>query len=177
MNEKKLSKYNKNTSIYISLIAIISALYVVLVILIPIAWDIPQVRVADALFTTVFFFGYPGTIGITIGCILANIIGGLGLIDIIFGSLANLLAGSLGYYLFNKIKDLTGKKRHIYIQLIILLMNLINTFIVGTYLPFLLNMPFWLTYLGIFTGSLISMNLLGYLLFIGLERAGIHKII
>ena len=180
MNEKPNECLIKKKSIFWVLVAIISALYVVLIILIPIAWEIPQVRVADSLFTTVFFFGIPGSIGIALGCVIANFIGGLGIIDIVFGSLANLIAGIIGYFLYKKIKDTEGKIKHLYIQLIILLMNLINTFIVGTYLPFLLSMPlipisFWMTYLGIFTGSLISMNILGYLLFISLEKAGIQK--
>ena len=166
---------NQNTrirkTIYFSLIAIISALYVVLVITIPIAWEIPQVRFADALFSTVFIFGYPGAIGITIGCVIANMVGGLGIIDIAFGSLANLLGGVLGYFLYRKIKHVEGKKKYVYVQLILLMMNLINTFIVGTYLPILLGYPFWLSYLGIFTGSLISMNIIGFILYLAFERA------
>ncbi len=173
MNETKIKKKN----IYIACIAIVSALYIVLVILIPVAWEIPQVRFADALFATVFFFGYPGAIGLAVGCVFANIIGGLGPIDIIFGSLANLLAGILGYYLFRKIKDIQGRRKQIYVQLILLLMNIINTAIVGTYLPYLLGMPYSITYLGIFLGSLISMNICGYILYVSLDKLDIETMI
>jgi uncharacterized membrane protein len=129
------------------------------------------------LFSTVFFFGYPGAIGLAVGCVFANMVGGLGIIDVVCGSLANLLAGLVGFYLYRKIKEFEGVKKHIYVQLILLLMNVINTLIVGSYLPLILPYPttYLICYLGIFTGSLISMNLCGYLLYIGLEKAGLEK--
>ncbi|MGI6085854.1 MAG: QueT transporter family protein [Acetivibrionales bacterium] len=59
-----------------------------------------QFRVAEAL--TVLPAIMPAAIpGLCIGCILANWIGGFGIIDLVFGSLATLLAGFSTYLLKN----------------------------------------------------------------------------
>jgi len=41
--------------------------------------------------------------------------------------------------------------------------TLVITFIVGTYLAILTEMELWIWWLGIFIGSLISINLVGFL--------------
>lgn len=57
-----------------------------------------QFRIAEAL--TVLPAVMPAAIpGLFIGCILANWFGGFGMLDIIFGSLATLLAGFTTYFL------------------------------------------------------------------------------
>lgn len=71
----------------------IAAVYVALtVVLAPISYGIYQVRVAEAL-TVLPFFYPPAIIALTVGCFVANIFGGQGLQDIIFGSSFTLLAG------------------------------------------------------------------------------------
>lgn len=60
-----------------------------------------QCRFSEALTVLPFFF--PGTAwGLFVGCLLANILGGVGLIDIVFGSLATLAAALLTSKIKNK---------------------------------------------------------------------------
>lgn len=76
--------------------AVIAALYATLTtaqaMLIPGSTSMAvQFRLAEAM--TVLAFFTPAAIpGLTVGCVLANILGGLGPIDMLFGSLATLLA-------------------------------------------------------------------------------------
>ncbi len=78
----------------LALSAIIAALYAALTIaLAPISYGPLQFRVSEAL--TVIPFLVPGTaVGLFIGCILANLFTG-SVLDIVFGSLATLLAALL----------------------------------------------------------------------------------
>ena len=80
---------------YLTHAAIIAAVYVVLTIIFaPISYGQVQVRISEAL--TVLPYFTPAAIpGLFIGCIIANIYGGAGIIDIIFGSLATLFAAFL----------------------------------------------------------------------------------
>lgn len=83
--------------------AMIAALYLVLTITFaPISFGAMQIRVAEAL--TILPLFTPAAIpGLFIGCLLANILGGGIIWDIIFGSLATLLGAVLGYKLrFNR---------------------------------------------------------------------------
>ncbi len=73
----------------------IAAVYAALTIaLSPISYGIYQIRVAEAL-TVLPYFYPPAIIALTVGCFIANIFGGQGLQDIIFGSSFTLLAGML----------------------------------------------------------------------------------
>lgn len=54
-----------------------------------------QLRVSDFLIALTALLGLPVVIGVTIGCALVNVFGPIGPIDIVFGSLANLIAASV----------------------------------------------------------------------------------
>ncbi|HAA33802.1 MAG TPA: QueT transporter family protein [Firmicutes bacterium] len=75
--------------------AMIAGIYVVLVIsFAPISYGPVQIRIAEAL--TVLPFVWPEAVpGLFIGCLLANLLGGLGIVDTVLGSLATLLAAWL----------------------------------------------------------------------------------
>ena len=79
--------------------AMIAAIYVVLTIVFaPFAFGEVQVRIAEAL--TVLPYFTPAAIpGVFIGCLIGNVLGGAILPDILFGSLATLLAACLTYTL------------------------------------------------------------------------------
>lgn len=86
----------KKSTMYLVQGAVIAALYATLTtaqaLLIPGSTSMAvQFRVAEAM-TVLAFFTPAAVPGLTVGCILANIIGGLGPIDMIFGSFATLLA-------------------------------------------------------------------------------------
>jgi uncharacterized membrane protein len=82
---------------YIAQVGIIAALYAAITILLaPISYGPIQVRVSEAL--TVLPFLTPAAVpGLFLGCLVANVYGGLGLPDIIGGSLCTLLAAFLTY--------------------------------------------------------------------------------
>lgn len=86
--------------------AVIAAVYVVLcLVLAPFSYGTIQVRVAEAL-CLLPVFGAEYIIGVTLGCFLANLFGST-IIDVIFGTLATLLACLVTYRLRNlRIKGL-----------------------------------------------------------------------
>ena len=79
--------------------AAIAALYVVLTLVFaPISYGPIQVRIAEALCILPMFT--PAAIpGLFIGCLIANMIGGGVILDVIFGSIATLIGAALGYLL------------------------------------------------------------------------------
>ena len=93
-----MSKISKKTA-YITQAALIAALYTVLT-MIAAGFDLAsgaiQVRFSEVL--TIMPFFTPAAIpGLTLGCLLSNILTGCALPDVIFGTLATLL-GALGSY-------------------------------------------------------------------------------
>ena len=57
-----------------------------------------QVRISEAL-TTLPYFTPAAIPGLFVGCLIANILGGGVVLDVIFGSLATLIGAALGYLL------------------------------------------------------------------------------
>lgn len=96
------NKQRKNI-LYIVHGAIIAALYVVLTV-IATSFDLAsgaiQVRFSECL-TIMPFFTVAGIPGVTIGCLLANILTGCMPLDVIFGTLATFL-GAIGTFLLRK---------------------------------------------------------------------------
>lgn len=134
-------------------VAMIAAIYVILnIIFAPISYGLIQVRVAEAL-VVLPFLDPSAIIGLFIGCILANIYGGLGIVDIIGGSLCTLVAAYLTY----KLKDP---------KLAPLPPVLINAFGVSIYLHLLFDLSYWITVLYIGIGEVIACYILGYPLLI-----------
>lgn len=138
---------------YLVRVAMIGAIYVILnIIFAPISYGPVQVRIAEAL-TVLPFIEPSAIIGLFLGCILANIYGGLGMVDIIGGSLCTLIAA----YLTSKMKNP---------KLAPLPPVLINAFGVSIYLHLLFDLPYWITVLYIGIGEVIACYILGYPLLI-----------
>ncbi len=75
------------------LAAVVGAVYAALtMVLAPISYGPVQFRISEVLCILPFFFPY-SVWGLFVGCILANLISAYGILDIVFGSLATLLAG------------------------------------------------------------------------------------
>ena len=145
----------------IALTVIFAAIYAVgTIALAPISFGVVQVRVIDALIPLSVLFGYPTITGVTLGCMIGNAYGGLGWIDIVFGSLANLIASTLAFLL---------RKRPL---LACTTSTLTVTAIVGSYLWILFQVPWEVSLLGVFIGSFISINIIGYLLIKALKGVG-----
>ena len=73
--------------------AAVAAVYAALTMcLAPISYGAVQFRVSEALCILPFFFPYTAW-GLYVGCLIANLLSPVGILDIVFGSLATLLAG------------------------------------------------------------------------------------
>ena len=98
MNQKKLSVHS------LVRCAVIAAVYVVVcLVLAPFSYGAVQVRVAEAL-CLLPVFGAEYIVGVTLGCLLANLLGST-VIDVVFGTLATLLACLVTY----KLRDVRVK--------------------------------------------------------------------
>ena len=163
-----MPKYNDKERIIIntkSLIngALIAALYAVLtIVLAPISYGPLQCRVSEAL--TLLPFYLPEAVpGLFAGCVLANIYGGFGILDIIFGSLATLIAAVL-----------TRKSRNIYIAALWPVVS--NMIIIGALLHYLENVPLIMTGIYVALGEFGACYIIGVPLMKILEHRNIiHK--
>jgi uncharacterized membrane protein len=146
---------------YIAQVGIIAALYAALtVILAPLSYGPVQLRVSEAL--TVLPYLTPAAIpGLFVGCVVANIFGGLGVYDMVGGSLCTLLAAFLTYLVARTRRPILAPLPPV----------LVNSLGVSLYLHLLFQLPYWLTVAYIAIGEIVACFGLGYpLLLIILHR-------
>ncbi|MGM0436681.1 MAG: QueT transporter family protein [Bacillota bacterium] len=129
--------------------AVIAGLYVIITyILSPISFGPLQFRLSEAL--TVLPILYPEAVpALFIGVLLSNIFGGLGLVDIIGGSLTTLTAAYFTY----RYRDTFFA----YLSPIIF-----NGLLISTYLHVLFELPYWLTAVEIAASEAVVVFLVGY---------------
>ena len=141
---------------------VIAALYVaVTIIFAPISFGQIQVRVSEAL--TLLPFYIPAAIpALFIGCMIANFIGGYGIWDVVFGSTATLFAA----WISSKMPNL---------WLAAIPPVIINMFVIGALLHFILEIPFLITALYIGIGQTIACFAIGIPLMKLLEKYFIIK--
>jgi uncharacterized membrane protein len=98
-----MKRKNQQKVRFITLAAIISALYVVLTLVSAVfglSSGAIQIRISEAL--CVLTYLTPAAVpGLTIGCLVANLITGANLLDVVFGTLATFIGALGGYYLRN----------------------------------------------------------------------------
>lgn len=138
------------------------------ILLAPISFLLFQVRIADALIPLSIIFGMPVVFGVTLGNIIANIYGGLGYVDIIGGSIANFLAAYIGWKIGSR--SFAGSKFAATVA-----ENIIVSSIVGSYLALLFDVPLEVGFLGVLLGSIISMNVIGYVLILAIKKSGVQS--
>lgn len=162
--------------------ALASIYAVLVVILAPFSFLPFQVRVADALLPLSILFGTPAIYGLSIGCMVANYVGGLmlfggaSIIDVTGGAVANFLACYLAWIIGRH----GGIKRRF---LATLVQTAVITLIVGSYLWALVGMPgtydifgvelpgLFAVILGVAIGSVIAINVMGFTLEEAVRRA------
>ena len=77
--------------------ALIAAIYAVLtIVLAPLSYGAVQVRVSEVL-TVIPFFSSFSVLGLTIGCLISNLLSPIGILDIVFGTLATFASAFLTY--------------------------------------------------------------------------------
>ena len=150
---------NKRT-LYVTQAAVIAAIYVVLVFVFQYSSFGPiQFRIAEAL-TILPYFTAAAIPGVTIGCLLSNLLFRADLLDVVFGTAATFIAAYLSYQL----KD---NKFLVPIPPI-----LINAIIIPWVLKFAYfeadPIPFLMLTVG--AGQLLSAGVLGMVLLFSLER-------
>ncbi|MDK2918622.1 MAG: hypothetical protein PWQ37_1355 [Candidatus Petromonas sp.] len=139
--------------------SIIATIYTVLTIAFaPISYGEIQVRISEAL--TILPYFTPAAIpGLFVGCLIANMLSPVGVFDVIFGSLASLIAAYMSYKM--------PKKWLVPIPPII-----VNAIVVGLLLRYAYSLPIPLALLMLYVaiGQIIACYGLGYPLLIILNR-------
>lgn len=146
----------------LSIAGLIAAVYTALTLINPLSYGAVQFRLSEAL--TILPILFPQTIpGLTLGVLVSNLFSPAGLWDVIFGTLATLLA-ALGTY----------KLRH---NMILAMLSpvLINAVIIGLLLHYLFSLPLLATMLSVGFGELVVVALLGTLLLKSLDSLQLDK--
>lgn len=151
----------KKQVLFLTQAGVIAALYVVLTLLanaFGLANYAIQVRFSEAL--TILPFFTPAAIpGITIGCLISNIVTGCALPDIVFGTLASLI-GAVGTFLLRRGKWFAPIPP-----------IAANTVIVPFVLLYAYGIePLWFSFVTVGIGEIISCGVLGMLLLNVLSR-------
>ena len=150
--------------------AFIVALYAVITILCaPLSYEFSQFRFSEAL-NLLVFFNPTYTIGLTVGCFIANVASTVGPLDMVFGTLATLISCLLIVW-FSKIC------KNLFINGLI--PSLINAIIVpfviylssmGTSDSFELSAMYWIMFGWIFLGEFVCITVIGYPIILTLTK-------
>lgn len=140
--------------------SIIAAVYAATSILIgPLGYSWIQFRVGEALTPLPFILGFPAVVGLTIGCIIANLTSPVGIPDMVIGSALTLVAALLSWKLsFNKP------------MLACFYPILVNALGVSSYLSIFFRIPYLLTILTVGIGELVVILCIGYPTLLGLRK-------
>lgn len=148
--------------------SLIAAIYVVLTLpFAAISTDYVQVRLSEAL-TVLPFFTPASVPGLFVGCLISNIfVSKFGMVDIIFGSLATLIAAYLSYK--------TRKKALVPVPPIVVNAVIVGLLIYfGTFGKIEFNTTLLVFMGGVGLGQLISCYGIGYPLMLLLEKYKSH---
>ena len=139
--------------------AVIAAAYAALCMLLqPISFPALQFRLSEALCVLPMFF--PEAVpGLFVGCLLANLLGGNGILDVVFGSLATL-AAAWGTYKLRR-----------WPLLAILPPVVINAVVIGIVLYYAVGAPLLLEMGTIFLTQAAVCYVVGYPLYLLLNRS------
>ncbi len=141
---------------------IIAAIYVVLTMLLaPISFQAIQLRISEAL--TVLPILFPEAVpALFVGVLISNILGGLGIVDILGGSLTTLIAA---YVTYKYRKSIIA-----YLSPVVF-----NAFLISLYLHLLFDLPYWLTVISIGVSEALVVFIVGYPLIQYLKKRNIKK--
>ena len=149
--------------------AMIAALYVVLTFianLVGLASGVIQVRLSEAL-TILPVFTAAAVPGLAVGCVLANLLTGCAIWDVVFGSLATLI-GAVGTRLLRKKSPVLAVLPPILSNIIIVPLVLQRVYGVED--------AYWYLAMTVGAGEIISCGVLGLLLYRSLKNTKIfHK--
>ena len=166
-----LKKINLFSVRSICLGGVIAALYAALtIVLAPISYGPIQCRVSEAL--TILPVLFPQAIpGLTVGCLIANLFGSATPWDVVFGTLATLIA-ALGTRYFRHIT--VSKWRVPWVSALCPVVA--NGVIVGLVLHFTLGFPLFVTMLEVAAGEVAAL-VIGIVLLLALRRVNAERLI
>ncbi|MDR1508152.1 MAG: QueT transporter family protein [Synergistaceae bacterium] len=142
--------------------AAIAAIYAAVTIIFhPLSYGPVQVRISEAL-TLLPCLWVEAIPGLFIGCVIANIFGGYGPLDIFLGGAATLIAAVMSYLAGNRILAAAAPVA-------------INAVIVGSYLSFLTGTPIALSALYVGFGEAVACLALGLPLLRYLEKTNFSR--
>ena len=147
---------------YFAKAAIIAALYAVLTLAFsPLSYGVMQVRFSEAL-TVLAMYSSAAVPGLTVGCLIANLLGPNGIWDVVLGTLATFI-GVSGMYFLRRKKYLSP-----------MINVIVNGLIIGLMLRYIYEVPvsaplciFWVA-----LGELLSCYVLGVPLIKLLDKRG-----
>jgi len=136
--------------------ALIAALYAVWTFAIaPISYGPIQARLSEVM-VFLAFYNKKYIPGLTLGCIIANMMSSLGLVDMVFGTLSTIIVCFAMYYLPNRyIAAVAG--------------GVITGVIIGAELAAVFGFPFFVSALEVFAGEVIVL-IIGAVIFGIIER-------
>ncbi|MBN1776776.1 MAG: QueT transporter family protein [Clostridiales bacterium] len=158
-----MKKFSHLTIRDLAVAAVTAALYAALtVVFAPISYGAVQFRIAEAL--TLLPVLIPQAIpGLAVGCLVANLIGGYGVWDVVFGTLATIIAALLTY----------GMRKNIWAAAVPPVV--VNGVVIGLLLHFVLQLPLLPTMATVGAGQLVVVYILGVPLIYALAKIPIFQ--
>ncbi|MGM0380084.1 MAG: QueT transporter family protein [Bacillota bacterium] len=152
--------------------ALIAAIYAVMTIAIaPLSYGAIQFRISEIL--VLFAFVDDDYIpGLILGCVLANLYSPLGMMDVIFGSMATAIA-VMGISLIKKILGQNLKSLFI----ASLSPVVINGIIIGMLLKIVYNVPFMIGAFQVAIGEFVVVSIAGVVIFKGILESNLKEIL
>ena len=142
--------------------AIIAAVYAILTIfLAPISSGLIQCRVSEAM-SVLPYFTFSAVPGLFIGCLIANLLTGAPIYDVLFGSLATLLAAYITFLMRKRVSKYLAPLPSV----------IVNALVVGWLLTYIyeVGVSFWVAAGYVAVGQAIACFALGLPLMSLLER-------
>lgn len=151
--------------------AVVAALYIVIsLILAPMSYGPIQFRIAE-MFNHLAIFNKKYILSLTLGCLIVNFFSPTGVIDMIFGTLGTLLMTFISYELGKKVHSVKTK------LIISTIVCTLSMWTVALELFFVSHVGFWITYLTVSAGELLSLIIGAIIIYLVNKRVNIERII
>ncbi len=150
--------------------AVVASIYAaVTVLLAPISFGPTQFRLSDILMPIPYhpYFGFEGgVIGLTVGCLLANLVSPYGVWDVVLGTLTNFIAGILSWLAGKKFPNsVIGRVLAVISPVVVV------TFMIGFILLHIIyKVPLKVSIPGVGLGESVTAGVGGYILLEALDR-------
>ena len=155
----------------IALNGVVAGLYAAVTIACgPLSYEFMQLRFSELL-NLLVFFNPTFTIGLTLGCLVANLFSSVGLIDVVFGTLTTLVAClvMVGYSKFVKNLFTTGLIPCLLNAAIVPLTIFVATMGTNDAIPLTVG-NYFMMFGWVFLGEFVCINIIGYPIFLVLSK-------